>query len=246
MVLRFIESNHLLAARLILWPTVLTAIITALRLVFELQGSVTNASGGRLAPLGITWLALVFGAWFGWRLRRAGSTPRLRRAWLWSLLGLGGLVAAVALNFGGLDQTNTSEASYQQLRGAVLTILLVAVPVMAALFVVWPRLAWTLLLLRDPGAAHRVAGDLAGQGERVGHALHQVRPRRDRAGDVGDDVRGERSPARVLGAIHRGGRECRRHGRGRARGARPQRLTGILRFGTAPRRVRLKTAPGRE
>ena len=61
---------------LILIPSVITLAITLLRLVGELQNwspslfSKTAGGGGSL--IGISWLILVFGAWFGWRLTKMG------------------------------------------------------------------------------------------------------------------------------------------------------------------------------
>ena len=64
--------------KLILVPAVITLAVTLLRLVGELQGwspalFSRAAGGGRL--VGISWLVPVFGAWFGWKLARAGSGP---------------------------------------------------------------------------------------------------------------------------------------------------------------------------
>lgn len=71
--------------RLIFWPSLVTLLVSIARLVAEVQGWTTTMSGGSGALLGITWLVFVFGGWFGWRFGRAGSAPRVRRAWLWSL-----------------------------------------------------------------------------------------------------------------------------------------------------------------
>ena len=65
--------------KLILVPAVITLAVTLLRLVGELQGwspaLFSRAAGGGGALVGISWLVLVFGAWFGWKLARAGSGP---------------------------------------------------------------------------------------------------------------------------------------------------------------------------
>jgi hypothetical protein len=66
--------------RLILVPAVITLAVTLLRLVGELQGWSTalfNRGDKPFSPslVGIVWLVPVFGAWFGWKLTRAGSGP---------------------------------------------------------------------------------------------------------------------------------------------------------------------------
>src|SRR5678810_625763 len=85
--------------RLILWPSLITLAISVARTVAEVQGWLTNVSGGRLVPLGITWCIFVFGAWFGRSLSRAGSPPRVSSAWLWALLALAGGIGAAMWGF---------------------------------------------------------------------------------------------------------------------------------------------------
>jgi len=139
--------------RLILWPTLVTLGINLARITLEVQGVVPPATGGALHPLGITWLGVLFGAWFGWRLRRSGDGPALRPAPLWTLLGLAAVVGAVAWQFGGIDRGDQSDAMFEILRSAVLTIAAVTLAAAAVAFVVWPRLAWTLLLYALPARA---------------------------------------------------------------------------------------------
>ena len=67
--------------KLILVPAVITLAVTLLRLVGELQGwspTLFNRGDKPFSPslVGIVWLVPVFGAWFGWKLTRAGSGPR--------------------------------------------------------------------------------------------------------------------------------------------------------------------------
>jgi hypothetical protein len=67
--------------KLILVPAVITLAVTLLRLVGELQGwspALFNRGDRAWSPslVGIVWLVPVFGAWFGWKLTRAGSGPR--------------------------------------------------------------------------------------------------------------------------------------------------------------------------
>jgi len=71
--------SHEATRKLILVPAVITLGVTLLRLVGELQGwspqLFSKEPGGGGAIVGIAWLVLVFGAWFGWKLARAGSGP---------------------------------------------------------------------------------------------------------------------------------------------------------------------------
>ncbi|MEM7204957.1 MAG: hypothetical protein AAF628_32175 [Planctomycetota bacterium] len=130
---------------LILWPTLLTVAVNVLRLVLEVQGSHTTATGGAGAPLGISWFVFPVGAYVGWRLRRAGSAPRLRLAWLWSLLAMAALIGAVAAGFSGIDRADTSDAAYLSLRDTVTMIILAALALAAFAHVLWTRLATALL-----------------------------------------------------------------------------------------------------
>jgi hypothetical protein len=64
---------------LVLWPALITLVVTGLRLVGELRGwspeyfsRLPGGSLSPLSPLGITWLAPLMGIYFGWRLGRAG------------------------------------------------------------------------------------------------------------------------------------------------------------------------------
>jgi hypothetical protein len=63
--------------KLILVPAVITLAVTLLRLVGELQGwsprLFSKEAGGGGALVGISWLVPVFGAWFGWKLAKAGQ-----------------------------------------------------------------------------------------------------------------------------------------------------------------------------
>jgi hypothetical protein len=65
--------------QLILVPAIITLAVTLLRLVGELQGwsprLFSKAAGGGGAIVGISWLVVIFGAWFGWKLAKAGQGP---------------------------------------------------------------------------------------------------------------------------------------------------------------------------
>lgn len=131
--------------RLVFWPSLLTLLITAVRLLGEVQGWINVESGGALSPLGITWCVFLFGGWFGRWLSRDGSMPRMRRAWAWQL-GLALLmVGGVMWSFSKLDPTDTSDAAFAALREKGFVVGIIALAAMVATFAVWPRLAWTLL-----------------------------------------------------------------------------------------------------
>ncbi len=132
--------------RLILWPTIVTLLVNVARLVVEQQGAGTTASGGAGFWLGITWLVFVFGGWFGWQLGHSGSTPTLRPAWVWALLALLAIVGTAGWRFSQIDMKDSTAAAMPPLRTAVLVIVGVAVPMALLQFVVWRRLAVTLLL----------------------------------------------------------------------------------------------------
>jgi hypothetical protein len=132
--------------RLALWPSLITLAVSALRVVGELQGWITRQSGGAAHPLGIVWLVLVFGAWFGWRFERAGHGPRVRRPWLWGLLALLALAGTIAwLARPYLDAAPTAE-TLARMRVGLWFIVALAITLAAAMFVVWRRLAVTLLV----------------------------------------------------------------------------------------------------
>jgi len=143
--------------RLILWPTIVTALVSTARLIAEVNGWVPPQSGGALHPLGISWLAMVFGAWFGLQLRREGSTPRIWPAWPWALIAFAAIVAAVGWQFRPFFDADQSDETFQRLRIAVLTLTGIASTLMVGMFVLWPRLAWTMLCYALPARALVVA-----------------------------------------------------------------------------------------
>lgn len=73
------ETTQMRTGQLILVPALITLGVTLLRLVGELQGwsplFFNKEAGGGGALVGIAWLVVVFGAWFGWKLGRAGEDP---------------------------------------------------------------------------------------------------------------------------------------------------------------------------
>lgn len=134
---------------MVLVPTVITLMVTILRLVGELQGwdptlFSTEAGGGR-ALVGIVWLVPLFGFWFGWRLQRSGGGPRPGR------VAVTYLVAIAVLAGGGflLHQAEMvvfpGEDTGSEFRGMPYLLALMAVGTVIA-FMAWGRLTLTLLV----------------------------------------------------------------------------------------------------
>jgi hypothetical protein len=127
--------------KLLLWPTLLTLAVTLLRLAGELRGwspeYFSRLPGGGLSPLGITWLAPLFGIVFGWRLERAGvrsPSPAVAFGVPAAALVVGPLVAALG---GRLLRTSwTSNFTLWAL---------VSVGVVALVLAAWPALGRVLL-----------------------------------------------------------------------------------------------------
>jgi hypothetical protein len=82
--------------QLILWPAIITLAITLLRLVGELSGwprpLFNPVAGGGGALVGISWLPIVLGPWFAWKLSQQGKGP----ASAWKTAGLALLAFALA------------------------------------------------------------------------------------------------------------------------------------------------------
>jgi hypothetical protein len=140
--------------KLILVPAVITLAVTLLRLFGELQRwspALFNRGDKPFSPslVGIVWLVPVFGAWFGWKLTRAGSGPgSLGRAF-----GLA-LAAVAVLPLAGFLAPKAGIVTEHMWRPNVpltesFTILSVFVVVffvgMAIAMLAWPALGRTLL-----------------------------------------------------------------------------------------------------
>jgi len=73
------SNSRISIPQLILIPSVITLGVTLLRLVGELQNwpaaLFNRDAGGGGSLIGITWLALVFGAYFALKLSQAGEAP---------------------------------------------------------------------------------------------------------------------------------------------------------------------------
>jgi hypothetical protein len=128
--------------KLILVPAVITLAVTLLRLVGELQGwsplFFNRAAGGGGAIVGIAWLVPIFGAWFGWKLTRAGSGPGgMGRALGLALLAL---VLVPALGF-VLEQAGVNQQNLTTL-GVFVVASIVALWIG---FTAWPALGRTLV-----------------------------------------------------------------------------------------------------
>jgi hypothetical protein len=120
--------------------------VTLLRLAGELRGWsetwFSRATGG-LVPasavswiVGITWLALPFGAWFAWMLARAGvTTPRSGRALLIAVVAIGVL-------YGGGQLVSVAGIGFP---GFLLAIWGVAVLAAIVAWQAWPALGRVLL-----------------------------------------------------------------------------------------------------
>ena len=126
--------------QLILVPALITLGVTVLRLVGELQNwnpiFFNRSPGGGGAIVGISWLVIVFGAYFALRLVGAGQGPSgAGRAIGFAALGL---LVAIAIGFAGAALiANPAVQIWAFVVGSVL-----AVPVA---FRGWPALAKTLL-----------------------------------------------------------------------------------------------------
>ena len=126
---------------LVLWPALLTLVVTLLRLAGELRGWSpaiwSRLPGGGLSPLGITWLAPRVGGYFGWRLARAGATsPRRGRAFG---------VPAGALVLGFLVGTLGERLLRPSPPSTIALWAVVSLGVAGAAFAAWPALGRPML-----------------------------------------------------------------------------------------------------
>ena len=136
--------------RLLLWPTLLTALVSTARLIAEVQGWVSPQSGGALHPLGISWLAFLFGGYFAIHLSRNGSSPAIRPAWPWAFGAFAAVTASIAWQFGPLLEADQSDATFEKLRGSVLMLTGITTTIAIAMLFVWPRLVLTMFCYAVP------------------------------------------------------------------------------------------------
>ena len=136
--------------QLILWPAVITLAITLLRLVGELQGWApalfNKSAGGGGALVGISWLPIVLGPYFAWKVAQSGKGP----ASAWRVAGLALLGLAVAIGaFAGSQGLGLGPWGF-------IAAFFVALAVAFLPWKAWPELGRTLfgyaLLARIPVA----------------------------------------------------------------------------------------------
>ena len=127
---------------LILVPAVISLAVTLLRLVGELQGwsprLFSKEAGGGGALVGISWLVLVFGAWFGWKLAKAGKGPgAIGRAIGLTILAFA-IVPALGFSANALGMSQQSLSTFAvYVVGAIVGLVLG--------LRAWPALGRTLL-----------------------------------------------------------------------------------------------------
>ena len=102
------DSKSIRVTRLIAIPTVITLVVTVLRLVGELKHWpapwFNTAAGGGGAIVGISWLPLIFGPMFAFKLVGAGNAPSSQGKVIgFSLVGLvvfvaGGVLFGYSIN----------------------------------------------------------------------------------------------------------------------------------------------------
>jgi hypothetical protein len=134
------SSGRVSIGRLILVPAVISLAVTLIRLIGELQHWPARwfnpVAGGGLAPIGISWLVLIFGIYFALKLARAGEGPASNgRAVVFALIGTVLMFAGGFIGFGPqLD-----------FPGKLIVGLLIIVASAAIQFSGWSSLAKTLL-----------------------------------------------------------------------------------------------------
>jgi len=120
---------------LLLLAGLVTAIVTAVRVVGEIQGWdpvwFPKEDGGGLPGVDIVWLVPLFGFLFGRRLAQGGSKPPFVASFFVPMFGVAVLVAAVALILGPGRSEDLRANFHYLVNGAPIVALL-------ALFA-WPR-----------------------------------------------------------------------------------------------------------
>lgn len=137
------SDSNVSVKQLILIPSVITLAITLLRLIGELQHWPTalfnRSAGGGGAIIGITWLALVFGAYFALKLTAAGETPTSAgRTIGYALIG-------VVLVFGGTVLVAPADATHIRFPGKEIVALVLMVGGAVLPFFAWSALAKVLI-----------------------------------------------------------------------------------------------------
>jgi len=132
-------SPNLNIGKLILIPSLITLGVSVLRLLGELQQwspiLFGRTAGGGGALIGISWLPLILGPYFAWKLVRAGQGPAgCGRAIGYAVLGLGVFFAGASIAFGQPFTATRQLLGYLVMAAAVLPE-----------FVCWRSFAKTLL-----------------------------------------------------------------------------------------------------
>src|SRR5215472_19365125 len=104
-----VQASSVSIRRLIAIPSVITLLITILRLVGELQHWptpwVSPVAGLGGAIIGISWLPIIFGPYFAWKLAAAGDGPASSgKAVGMSALGLAVFILGAAAFVIGLNK----------------------------------------------------------------------------------------------------------------------------------------------
>jgi hypothetical protein len=124
--------------QLVLWPAIITLGITLLRVFGELQGWApalfNRTAGGGGALIGISWLPILLGPYFAFKLAKSGKGPA--SAWKAAGLALLGLVIAI----GGFGLARGLKLGV----GAVLVAFLLSLAVSFLPYRTWPELGRTL------------------------------------------------------------------------------------------------------
>ena len=136
-------SQETSPGKLILVPAVITFGVTLLRLVGELQGwspaLFNREAGGGGALVGISWLVPIFGAWFGWKLAKAGGSPgRIGPALLIAILAF---ALMPGIGFGAIKAANLNPQGF----GAFGLFVVLAFAGLALGLRAWPALGKVLL-----------------------------------------------------------------------------------------------------
>jgi hypothetical protein len=123
-------------AGLVALPAILTLVVTVLRLVGELQhwGSpwvVNSHGGGDGAIIGVTWLPVLFGPYFAWKLIKSGAGPG----------SVGGAVGA-AIGSVVVFLVGSVTAGYTETHPGILTLVGFVITLLAAFI---PGKGWRAL-----------------------------------------------------------------------------------------------------
>lgn len=138
-------------------PSLLTPILIAagisllvccLRLYGELEQwapAIFNIeAGGKMSPLGISWLVLPFGFWFGRRLAKGGSRPRSTGLAIGlPIVGFAAVVGTFIASFMVLGEPENLTAD--QWETQAVTVNIAAAICGLATMIAWPR-AWLALV----------------------------------------------------------------------------------------------------